>query len=87
MREEVRVARRVGRSMIGASVVCPILIGFLWVAQPALSGGMFYVEPWCATALPFAAWGVYLFGLAWMIGIYRTSHLEPETTNWRYRDL
>jgi hypothetical protein len=86
MREDVRAARRLGRTMIGASLVCPILIGFLWLAQPG-SGGISYVEPWYATALPFVAWGVYFFGLAWMIRIYRTSHLEPETTNWRYRDL
>jgi hypothetical protein len=86
MREEVRVARRVGRSMIGASLVCPILIGFQWVAQPGSIGGMSFVEPWYVGALPWVAWAVYLIGLAWMIRIYRTSHLEPETSSWRYRD-
>jgi hypothetical protein len=84
MREDVREARRLGRIMIVATVVYPFVISFLWIAEPGFTGG--FAEPWYVAALPVAAWAVYLAGLSWMIRIYRTSHLEPDTSNWRYRD-
>jgi hypothetical protein len=34
-----------------------------------------------------AACAAYFAGLRGMVRIYRTSHLEPETSNWRYRDV
>lgn len=86
MSDEVREARRLARVEIGATLVWPLLIGFLWVAAPAGFRPMFYRQPWSADVLPWIAWGVYLVGLAWMIWIYRTSHLEPEPPAWRYRD-
>jgi hypothetical protein len=88
MREEVRAARRLGRQMIGAALALPVLVAFLWVAAPGAIEPMFAPEPpWYAIALPWAAVGVYLTGLGWMIRIHRTSHLEPEPPNWRYRDI
>ena len=47
---------------------------------------MFYEPPWYETAVPWVAIGLYAIGLAWMIRIHRTSHLEPETSSWRYRE-
>jgi hypothetical protein len=86
MTDEVREARRLARVEIGATLVWPLIIGFLWVATPGGFGQMSHQRPWYNDALPWIAWGVYLVGLAWMIRIYRTSHLEPEPTGWRYRD-
>ena len=87
MREDVRAARRLGRLMIGAALALPVLVAFLWVAAPGGIEPMFAPEPpWYAIALPWAAVAVYLIGLGWMIRIHQTSHLEPETPSWRYRD-
>lgn len=72
--------------MIGAALVLPVLVGFLWVAAPAGIGPMFASPPpWYAIALPWVAIGLYLTGLLWMIRIHRTSHLEPDVSSWRYR--
>ncbi|MFL5685488.1 MAG: hypothetical protein ACJ77D_05485 [Chloroflexota bacterium] len=85
MREDVRAARAVGRQMIAGVLVIPLLVVFWWLAQPGDIGPMLYEPPWYAAPLPWLAAAVYVTGLAWMIRIYRTSHLEPETSSWRYR--
>ena len=88
MREDVRRARETARAMIFLVVLIVPLTLFLWIAQPGHMGGdMFDDPPWYEAVLPWAGWAVYLSGLAWMIRIYRTSHLEPDTSSWRYRDL
>ena len=86
MRDDVRAARVLGRQMIGAAVALPVLLAFLWVASPGGGEGMFYQPPWYASLVPLAAVGMYVTGLTWMVRIHRTSHLEPETSSWRYRD-
>jgi len=87
MREDVRAARVLGRQMIEAALALPLLAGFLWVATPGGPSPMFAPgPPWYAAAVPWLAVGLYLVGLAWMVRIHRTSHLEPETSSWRYRD-
>ena len=87
MREDVRAARVLGRQMIEAALALPLLAGFLWVARPGGPSPMFASEPPSyAAAVPWLAVGLYLVGLAWMVRIHRTSHLEPETSSWRYRD-
>jgi hypothetical protein len=86
MREDVRAARELGRQIIGAALVLPVLIGFLWIGAPGGIEPMFYEPPWYSGVVPVVAAGLYLIGLAWMIRIHRTSHLEPETSSWRYRD-
>lgn len=85
MSDEVREARRLARVEIGAALVWPLVIGFLWIASPGGFRPVFYERPWFADALPWIASFAYLIGLAWMVRIYRTSHLEPETSNWRFR--
>jgi hypothetical protein len=85
MRPEVREARRLARAEIGAALVWPLLIGFLWVASPGFTGRSLY-RPWYGDAPFWIACAMYALGLAWMIRIYRTSHVEPETSSWRYRD-
>ena len=93
MREDVRVARRLGRIMIGAAIAYPIVLGVLWVAAPGFMEPMFSEEPRvlgiisAVTLLSIAGWTTYLVGLVWMLRIFRTSHLEPEPTGWRYRDI
>jgi len=87
MREDIRAARLLGRQMIEAALALPLLAGFLWLATPGGPSPMFAPEPpWYAAAVPWLAVGLYLVGLAWMVRIHRTSHLEPETSSWRYRD-
>jgi len=71
--------------MLGVALVLPVLVGFLWLASPGDIGPMFYEPPWYETAVPWVAIGLYAIGLAWMIRIHRTSHLESETSSWRYR--
>jgi hypothetical protein len=87
VRQDVGAARRLGRIMIGAS---SLVLPLMWVALPR------FLEPtWGNPVLgnvPYrplvliAAWIAYLAGLAWMIRIHRTSHLEPDASSWRYRD-
>ena len=45
---------------------------------------MFNEAPWYEAALPWAAAAGYLFGLGWMIRIYRADP-EPDEPTWRYR--
>jgi hypothetical protein len=85
MSDEVREARRLARVEIGAALVWPLLIGFLWVASPGFTGSSLY-RPWFGDAPLCFGCAMYATGLAWMIRIYRTSHVEPETSSWRYRD-
>jgi len=85
MRKDVREARALGRQMIGAALALALLVGFLWVASPGGIEGISYEPPWYAGLVPLAAVGLYVTGLAWMIRIYRTSHLEPDPSSWRYR--
>ena len=86
MREDVRAARRLARGMIVLALSFPTIFIFLSITQP----GFFLDRLWetrYTGAWPWAAaLGVYLLGLGWMIRIYRRSHLEPETSSWRYRD-
>ena len=86
MREDIRAARLLGRQMIEAALALPLLAGFLWVATPGGPSPMFAPEPpWYAAAVPWLAVGLYLVGLAWMVRIHRTSHLESERSSWRDR--
>ena len=85
MREDVRAARALGRQIFGAALLLPLFAGLLWIATPGGIEPMFYEPPWYASLVPLFAVGLYLFGLAWMIRIHRTSHLEPEASSWRYR--
>ncbi|HET9083452.1 MAG TPA: hypothetical protein VFN41_03535 [Candidatus Limnocylindrales bacterium] len=85
MREDVRSARAQGRQLIALVLLIPVLAVFWWVAQPGFTGGP-WVEPWYSTIVPWVGWTVYGVGVIWMIRIHRTSHLEPQTSSWRYRD-
>jgi hypothetical protein len=87
MRDDVRAARREARQLIGQALVVPLLAALMWVASPGGWDPVWYGAGWLVVIPPAAAAAVYLFGLAWMIRIYRTSHLEPETSSWRYRDF
>lgn len=86
MREDVRAARRDARQLIGLALLVPLFVAFMGIASPGFIDPMWYGAGWLVLIPPAAAVAVYLFGLGWMIRIYRTSHLEPETSNWRYRD-
>jgi hypothetical protein len=78
--------------MIKAVILLGPLVAFLWIPQSGIMDPTFGLEmpifgfPPRMTPL-IAALGAYLTGLAWMIRIYRTSHLEPEMSGWRYRNV
>jgi hypothetical protein len=84
MREEVQAARRNARGMIGVALTVPFFAVFLWVASPGGFGSISYGPIWSEVLPQLVAVAVYLTGLAWMMRIYRTSLLEPETSSWRY---
>jgi hypothetical protein len=77
-------ARRMARLLIGIAIVVPILMLVAWIAQPGGIEPMFHEPPWYAAALPWACAAGYLFGLGWMIRIYRADP-EPDDPTWRYR--
>jgi hypothetical protein len=79
-------ARRVARFELLVGGAWPFVILAALVMQPGSFRGMFY-DPTPEIVGLAAGWVVYLIGLAWMIRIYRFSHLEPYTSNWRYRDF
>jgi hypothetical protein len=83
-RSDALAARRRARVLIGAALLMPILMLIAWIAQPGSFSPMFDEPPWFAAALPWAAAVVYLFGLGWMIRIYRADP-EPDHRTWRYR--
>jgi hypothetical protein len=83
-RAHPRTARRMARLLIGAALLMPILMLIASIAQPGSFSPMFYEPPWFAAALPWVAAAVYLFGLGWMIRIYRADP-EPDPQTWRYR--
>ena len=88
-RHDVREARRLGRIMIGLSALA---FPSTWVLLPDRFDPMFVEATSLLPGVPdeltvlIAAWTPYLVGLAWMIRIYRASHLEAEASSWRYRD-
>ena len=86
MTDEVREARRLARVEIGSALSFPVLIAFLWITAPGFPGHSPY-RPLYADAPVWIAVVIYAIGLAWMLRIYRTSHLEPEPTGWRSREL
>jgi hypothetical protein len=84
MRADVARAQAAARSMIAIALLFGGLVLFLWFAAPGFSSGMFYEPTWQEIALPWVGWVLYLFGLAWMIRIYR-SRAETSKADWRYR--
>jgi hypothetical protein len=89
-RVRVRAARRLDRFIIGTSAIAlPVVM--------AVSVSDLSVPMWAPTVpmlgVPIAlfvqvvAVTAYVVGLAWMVRIHRTSHLEPERSSWRYREV
>jgi hypothetical protein len=84
-------SRQQARAII---VLTALGLGLLWllvlVATPGSSGPMFS-NPWgprdlIAVMVALAGIGMQVFGLLWMVRIYRRSiDVEPDQGNWRYR--
>ena len=90
VRHDVREARRLGRIMISISALAfPILtwVALPWYFQVTFGGPLARIWDDAPNDLLvlIAASAAYLVGLGWMIRIYRTSHLEPDASGWRYR--
>jgi hypothetical protein len=86
MREDVRRTRRLGRELILMTLSFAIVLGFVRLMEPGMPGGPMLEVPYVGVWPWAAASGLYVVGLGWMVRIYRRSHLEPETSSWRYRD-
>ena len=88
VRHDVREARRLGRILIGLSALA---VPAAWVVLPGRFDPTFGPATSVLQRVPdelsvlIAASTAYLVGLAWMTRIYRTSHLEPDASSWRYR--
>jgi hypothetical protein len=88
-RKHAPAGRRLGRFMITTSALAlPIVMS---VSSSDVFEPMFPpIAPVLGVPLgplsQVAALIAYVVGLAWMIRIYRTSHLEPEGSSWRYRE-
>ena len=86
----VRAARRLDRFIIGISALAfPIVLAVSApdFPVPMLPGTVPVLEVPIAFLLQVAAVIAYIVGLAWMVRIHRTSHLEPAGSRWRYRDV
>lgn len=83
-RSDALAARRIARLLIGVAILLPIVMLIAWIARPGGTGPMFYEPPWYEAALLLASAACYLFGLGWMIRIYRAEP-EPDNRTWRYR--
>lgn len=81
----LRRARDLIRAELAIACVVPFFAGFLYVAAPAFSGGMFQKPLLIETLVPWFGVGLFIFGLLWMI---RLSRPDPEAgeRSWRYRD-
>ena len=78
--------RRLGRIELAIAAAWPLIILAGLVIQPG-SFRMLVLERSPDALGSLLGWAIYLVGLAWMIRIYQTSHVEPETSDWRYRDI
>ncbi|HET9756142.1 MAG TPA: hypothetical protein VFP66_06555 [Candidatus Limnocylindrales bacterium] len=81
---DLPAARRMARAMLIAAIAMPAVVVILWFLQPGGFHGMIYEHPWYEIALPWVGVAGYLFGLSWMIRIYRADP-EPDERTWRYR--
>ncbi len=81
---DLAAARRMARALLIAAIAMPAVVVILWVLQPGGFHGMFYEPPWYEVALPWVGVAGYIFGLTWMIRIYRADP-EPDERTWRYR--
>jgi hypothetical protein len=88
VRPDVREARRVGRTMIAISAAAFPVVSVLVTdgfAAPMFAPGVPVLGVPAAFLFQVVAVAAYVVGLVWMIRIYRTSHLEPNGSSWRYR--
>ena len=63
----------------------PLVAGFLHVASPGYSGGI-YEPPLIATLVPWAGVVGVLVGIVWIVRVSRPDPEAGERT-WRYRDF
>ena len=80
MHEDLREARRIARILVTGGIGYIVASAFLWLARPGFFGG----DPGMHLVLDTASFGSMLFGLGWMIRIYRADP-EPDEPTWRYR--
>src|SRR5690349_19874503 len=74
--------RRIGRAMIGLTIVLVIVAAIVWVADPKPMFGA-TIPSWPFTPPLLGVIGM-IVGLAWMIRIHRANP-EPDQHAWRYR--
>jgi hypothetical protein len=80
----VPAARQMARNLLAVAIAMPFFVLAGLVIQPGGFRGMIYEPPWYELSLPWVGAFGYLFGLGWMIRIYRADP-EPDEPTWRYR--
>jgi hypothetical protein len=79
-------ARTLGRFELFVAFAAMPLALFLLLAAPGRTAPMFWQPTLMETLMPWVGAALYVFGVAWMIWIYRT---DPDAgdRSWRYHDL
>jgi hypothetical protein len=80
MRNDVREARRIARILIAGAIGYILVSAVVWLARP----GFFGPDDGLQATFDAAGFATMLFGLGWMIRIYRADP-EPGERSWRYR--
>lgn len=80
-------ARRLIRAELAIAFASPLILGFLYIAAPQYSHGMFEREPPLIESLvPWVGVAGIIIGIVWTIRLSRTNP-EAGESSWRYRDF
>jgi hypothetical protein len=79
-RPDVQASRRMSRLLLGVAIGYILLAVVLWVGRPGFMGS----DGGAQLGADAAGLATMLFGLGWMIRIYRADP-EPDDPAWRYR--
>lgn len=79
-------ARFLIHAELAIAFAAPLMAGFLVIAAPGYTGGMFREPPLYAVLFPWAGVVAWIVGVTWMVGLSRP---DPECgeRSWRYRDF
>ena len=72
------------RIEFGIAIALIVVVPLVLVLQPHIDGRWAGAGPW--VLVPLGGYAAMLFGLAWMIRIYRAGLRNDAEATWRYRD-
>jgi hypothetical protein len=85
-RRRLRRAHVLIRAELAIALAVPVFAGFLYVAAPTFSRGLFWKPSLIETLVPWIGVGLFIIGLVWMIRLSRAD-AEAGERSWRYRDF